>query len=59
MSQVILKEGEIKGMKGSIEKLKQELHAKDERIAQFQKENEVLQERINKLKVRLRGKGLL
>jgi peptidoglycan hydrolase CwlO-like protein len=59
MSQVSLKEGEIKGMKGSIEKLKQELHAKDERIAQFQKENEVLQERINKLKVRLRGKGLL
>jgi peptidoglycan hydrolase CwlO-like protein len=59
MSQVSLKEGEIKGMKGSIEKLKQELHAKDEQIDQFQKENEVLQERINKLKIRLRGKGLL
>ena len=42
MSQVSLKEGEIKGMKGSKKKLKQELHAKDERIAQFQKENEVL-----------------
>jgi uncharacterized protein YxjI len=38
--------------------MKHELHVKDERITQFQKENEVLQERINKLKVRLRGKGL-
>ena len=59
MSQVSLKEGEIKGLKESIETLKQEMHAKDERIAQFQKENPVLQERKNKLKVRLRGKGLL
>jgi peptidoglycan hydrolase CwlO-like protein len=59
MSQVSLKEGEIKGLKGSIEKLKQEMQAKDERMAQFQKENEVLQERIDKLKMRLRGKGLL
>ena len=59
MSQVSLKEGEIKGLKGSIEKLKQEMQAKDERVAQFQKENEVLQERIDKLKIRLRGKGLL
>jgi FtsZ-binding cell division protein ZapB len=57
MSQVSLKEGEIKGIKGSIEKLKQEMQAKDERMAQFQKENEVLQERIDKLKMRLRGKG--
>jgi hypothetical protein len=39
--------------------LKQELQAKNEKIAQFQKENEVLQEIINKLKMRLRGKGLL
>jgi chromosome segregation ATPase len=59
MSQFILKEGEIKGMKGSIEKLKQEMQAKDERTAQFQKDQEVLQERIDKLKMRLRGKGLL
>jgi FtsZ-binding cell division protein ZapB len=59
MSQVILKEGEIKGLKGRIEKLKQEMQAKDERKAQFQKENEVLEERIDKLKMRLRGKGLL
>jgi hypothetical protein len=35
------------------------MQAKDERVAQFQKENEVLQERIDKLKIRLRGKGLL
>jgi hypothetical protein len=46
-------------MKESIEKLEQEMHGKYERIAQFQKKNAVLQERINKLKVRLRGKGLL
>jgi hypothetical protein len=59
MSQVSLKEGEIKGIKGSIEKLKQEMQAKDEKMAQFQKENGALQERIDKLKMRLRGKGLL
>jgi SMC interacting uncharacterized protein involved in chromosome segregation len=53
MSQVSLKEGEIKGLKGNIDKLKQEIHAKDERMAQFQRENEVLQERIDKLKIRL------
>jgi hypothetical protein len=35
MSQVILKEGEIKGLKGSIEKLKQEIQAKDEKMVQF------------------------
>jgi hypothetical protein len=35
MSQVRLKEGEIKGLKGSINKLNQEMHAKDERMAQF------------------------
>ena len=39
MSQVSVKEGEIKGIKGSIDKLKQEMQAKDERMAQFQKEN--------------------
>jgi predicted RNase H-like nuclease (RuvC/YqgF family) len=59
MLQISLKEGEIKGIKGSIEKLKHEMQAKDERMAQFQKENEVLQERIDKLKMRLRGKGPL
>jgi cell division septum initiation protein DivIVA len=35
------------------------MKTKDERMDQFQKENEVLQERIDKLKTRLRGKGLL
>ena len=59
MSQVSLKEGEIKGLKGSIEKLKQEMQEKDERIAQFQKENGALQEMIDTLKMRLKGKGLL
>ena len=59
MSQVILKVGEFKGLKGDIDKLKKEMKAKDERMDQFQKENEVLQERIDKLNMRLRGKGLL
>jgi FtsZ-binding cell division protein ZapB len=59
MSQVSLKVGEIKGLKGDIEKLKQEMQAKDERMTQLQKENGALQERIDKLKMRLRGKGLL
>jgi peptidoglycan hydrolase CwlO-like protein len=59
MSQFSLKEGEMKGLKGSIDKLKQEMQEKNERMAQFQKENELLQERIDKLKMRLRGKGML
>jgi FtsZ-binding cell division protein ZapB len=59
MSQVILKVGEIKGLKEDIEKLQQEMKTKDERVAQFQKENQALQEKVNKLKTRLRGKGLL
>jgi FtsZ-binding cell division protein ZapB len=59
MSQFSLKVGEIKGLKGDIEKLKQEMETKDERVAQFQKENQSLQERVNNLKTRLRGKGLL
>jgi hypothetical protein len=42
MSQVSLKVGEIKGLKGDIEKLKQEMKTKDERMAQFQKENQAL-----------------
>jgi hypothetical protein len=42
MSQVGLKEGEITRIKGNIEKLKQEMQAKDERMTQFQRENEVL-----------------
>jgi hypothetical protein len=59
MSQVILKEGEIKGIKGKIEKLKKEMKANNEKMAQFQKENGSLQERIDNLKMILRGKILL
>jgi hypothetical protein len=35
------------------------MQVKDERMAQFQKENEMLQERIDEVKMKLRGKGLL
>ena len=59
MSHVILKVGEIKGSKEDIEKWKQEFKTKDERMVQLQKENQSLQERIDKMKIRLRGKGLL
>jgi hypothetical protein len=59
MSQVSLKTGEIKSLKGIIEKLQQEMKMKDEKMAQVQKENQDLQERVNKLKTRLRGKVLL
>jgi hypothetical protein len=59
MSQVILKAGEIKILKGVIEKLQQEMKIKDEKMAQFQKENQALQERVDKLKTRLKGKGIL
>jgi hypothetical protein len=58
MSQVSLKMGEIKGIKGDIEKLKQEMKTKYERMPQFQKENQSLEERVDKIKIRLRGKGL-
>jgi predicted nucleic acid-binding Zn-ribbon protein len=59
MSQVSLKEGEIKGLKENMEKLEQEVRTKDEKISQVQKEKVVLQEKINKLNSRLRGKSLL
>jgi hypothetical protein len=42
MSQFRLKVGEIKGLKWDIEKLKQEMKAKDERMTQLQKENGTL-----------------
>jgi hypothetical protein len=58
MSQVSLKAGEIKILKGVIDKLQQEMKIKDEKMAQFQKENQALQERVDKLKTRLKGKGL-
>jgi predicted RNase H-like nuclease (RuvC/YqgF family) len=59
MSQLILKTREIKSLKGIIEKMKKEMKMKDENIAQVQKENQDLQERVNKLKTRLRGKVIL
>jgi predicted nuclease with TOPRIM domain len=55
MSQVSLKEGEIKILKGDIEKLQQEMKIKNEKMAQFQKENQDLQERVDKLKDEVEG----
>jgi peptidoglycan hydrolase CwlO-like protein len=59
MSQFILNTGEIKSLKGVIEKMQQEMKIKDEKMAQFQKENQDLQERVDELKTRLKGKTLL
>jgi FtsZ-binding cell division protein ZapB len=59
MSQVSLKTGEIRSLKGIIEKLQQEMKMKDENMAQVQKENKDLQERASKMKTRLKGKVLL
>jgi Txe/YoeB family toxin of Txe-Axe toxin-antitoxin module len=59
MSQVILKTRDIKSLKEVIEKMQQEMKMKDEKMAQFQKENQYLQERVNKLKTRLKGKVIL
>jgi hypothetical protein len=39
--------------------MKQEMKIKDEKMAQLQRENQDLQERVNKLKMRLKGKTLL
>jgi hypothetical protein len=35
------------------------MKTKEERMAQFQKDKQYLQERVNKLKTRFKGKGLL
>jgi len=59
MSQVSLKSGKIKILKGDIEKLQKEMKIKDDEIAQFQKENQALKERVYKMKKSLKGKGLL
>jgi FtsZ-binding cell division protein ZapB len=59
MSQVRLKTGEIKGLKEVIEKLKQELKVKDEKMDQLHRDNQDLQERMSKMKTRLKGKTLL
>jgi hypothetical protein len=55
MSQVSLQTGESKSLKEFIEKLK----IKDEKMAQLQRANQDLQERVKKLKTRLKGKTLL
>jgi hypothetical protein len=59
MSQVSIKTGEIKGLNDVIEKLKQEMKVKDEKMAQLHRDNQDLQERVSKLKTRLKGKTLL
>jgi FtsZ-binding cell division protein ZapB len=59
MSQVSLQIGEIKILKEALEKLKQEMKIKDEKMAPLQRENQDLQERASKLKTRLKGKTLL
>jgi hypothetical protein len=59
MSQVSLKTGEIKSLKEVLENMKQEMKIKDENMAQFQRDNQDLRERVNKLKTRLKGKVLL
>jgi FtsZ-binding cell division protein ZapB len=59
MSQISLKTGEIKNLNENLEKLKQEAKVKDEKLAQLHRENQDLQERVNKLKTRLKGKTLL
>jgi hypothetical protein len=59
MSQVIIKTREIKNLKDVIENLQQEMKMNNEKMAQFRKENQDLQERVNKLKTRLKGKVFL
>jgi hypothetical protein len=59
MSQVSLKTGEIKCLKEVIERMKQEMKVKDEKMAQLQRDNQDLQVRVNKMKRRLKGKTLL
>jgi cell division protein FtsB len=59
MFQVSLQTGKIKSLKEVLEKLKQEIKIKYENMAQLQRENQDLQERVNKMKTRLKGKTLL
>jgi FtsZ-binding cell division protein ZapB len=59
MSQIILQTGEIKILKEVLEKMKQEMKIKDEKMDQLQRENQDLKERVNKMKMRLKGKTLL
>jgi cell division protein FtsB len=59
MSRVSIKTWEIKGLNEVIAKLKQEMKVKDEKVGQLHGENQELQERVSKLKTRLKGKTLL
>ena len=59
MPQVSIKTGEIKGLNEGIEKLKQYMKVKDEKMAQLHRDNQDLKERVSKLKTRLKGKTLL
>ena len=59
MPQVILQTMEIKSLREVLEKMKQEMKIKDEKMARLQRENQDLQERVNKLKTRLKDKTLL
>jgi FtsZ-binding cell division protein ZapB len=59
MSQVSFKTCEIKSLEENLEKLKQEMKVKDEKLSQLHRQNQDLQERVNKLKTRLTGKTLL
>ena len=52
MSQVSLKKGEIKGLKEVIEKLKQEMKVKHDKMAQLHRNNQDLQERVSKPKTK-------
>jgi hypothetical protein len=59
MSHISLKTGEIKNLNENLEKLKQEAKGKDEKLAQLHRENQDPQERVNKIKTRLKSKTLL
>jgi len=59
MSQISLKTGKIKNLNENLEKLKQEAKVKDDKLAQLHRETQDLQERLNKIKTRLKGKILL
>jgi DNA repair exonuclease SbcCD ATPase subunit len=59
MSQISLKIGKIKNLNENLEKLKQEAKVKDKKLAQIHRENQDLQERVNKIKTKLMGKMIL
>jgi FtsZ-binding cell division protein ZapB len=59
MSQISLKDGEIKGLKEENQKLKHEVAQRSEKSEQVQKHNDFLQENVSKLKSRIKGKSPL